>query len=97
MSHQFKPGDLAMIIQGPNSGACVELLRFHNSGDVKLGNGCWCEAHAPSWHVSGNSLVAAFDGLPGMHRVTHGLVTEKLLIPLRGDFEPAQQKAKEVV
>lgn len=96
MSHQFKTGDLALIIAGPNAGSCVELVSFHVSGDVRLGNGCWTLAYVPSWQVSGSGLAATFDGVPGRHKVTHGLISEPYLMPLRGNFAPEQTKSREV-
>ena len=95
MGHQFKPSDLALIAGWPNAGICVELLSFHIAGYVRLGNGCGCEAHVPSWHITGRGLAARFEGVAGRHMVTHGLISEPYLTPLRGDIAPEQQKAKE--
>ncbi|WP_122408965.1 hypothetical protein [Pseudomonas viridiflava] len=96
MAHQFKPGDLALIVTGPNAGHCVELISYHASGDVRLHSGCWTQAYVPSWQITGSGLTAHFEGVPGTHLVTYGLIGERCLMPLRGDFAPEQQKDKEV-
>ncbi|MBA6134836.1 hypothetical protein NNX13_07290 [Pseudomonas sp. Eb3] len=93
MSHQFKPGDLALIIRGPNSGICVDLISFHLGGTVHFASGRWTEADVPCWLVKGSGLRAGFDD--GYVPVEEGLIEPEYLMPLRGDFSPEQQKAKE--
>jgi hypothetical protein len=96
MSHQFKAGDLALIVGGPCAGCAVELISFHQSGDVRLNNGCLCEAETPSWRVAGSGLTAKIGTFPGRYPVRDGLISPGLLMPLRGDFAPEQTKSIEV-
>jgi hypothetical protein len=96
MSHQFKSGDLAIIIGGPNTGSCVELISFHASGDVRMSSGCWTRADVPSWKVTGPSLTARLEGIPGRYKVAQGLICQSLLMPLRGDFAPEKAESREV-
>lgn len=94
---QFKPGDLALIIGGPCAGCCVELISFHAKGSyVMVSSGSLCFADVASWRVSGAGLTAKFGNLPERRPVKDGLIGPELLMPLRGDFQPEQQKAKEV-
>lgn len=100
MSHQFKPGDLALIVGGesPNLGLCVELIyKISNrelflSPDGKLvgryfGPGGWVV-----WgqEVKANSLEIGWVNVGGL-----APVSDKNLIPLRGELAPEQQKTKE--
>ncbi|RMP74164.1 hypothetical protein ALQ20_01293 [Pseudomonas syringae pv. atrofaciens] len=87
MSHQFKPGDLALVINHtfpPVIGTCVELISRHLVSPVDrkdpMDPGVYeQEGGDPVWVVSDDKAI----------------VWEKWLIPLRGDFAPEQQKAKE--
>lgn len=76
------------------NGMAMHLARAE-SGLMRLGNRCGCEAHVPSWHITGRGLAARFEGVAGRHMVTHGLIPEPYLTPLRGDIAPEQQKAEE--
>lgn len=100
MSHQFKSGDLAMIV-GANSltqniGKQCELREFVVRGDRFLApNGVMYEHDgAPCWTLAGEGLVAVIDDEVvdlgfGIHEPRH-------LMPLRGDFAPEQAKSREV-
>ncbi|WJM55952.1 hypothetical protein QUC26_12750 [Pseudomonas asiatica] len=91
MSHQFKPGDLALVTNHtypPAIGLCVELVSRHLVGPVDrrdpMDPGVYeQEGGDPVW------VVAEMEGESG------AIVWEKWIMPLRGDFEPEQQKAKE--
>lgn len=102
MSHNFKPGDLALIVGAirfpENIGAVVALVAYvPASGLYKSASGI-CMAEGDSWEVVGDSIVGAYRKrftsevvrTPG-----HAIVDPAHLIPLRGDFAPEQQKAKE--
>ncbi|HEK3311051.1 TPA: hypothetical protein VDU70_002201 [Pseudomonas aeruginosa] len=85
---KFKAGDLALSLSGPLMGQAVELIRFVNPGDIVTSiDGQRSYVFCPSegiggWHVAvGNESVVQY---------------EKHLMPLRGDFQPEQQKAKGV-
>jgi len=98
MSHQFKPGDLALIIKSikrpENIGKACELLAFLVPGD-RLEfehNGLRAITHVgehPAWLVAGDGVIGS-NGDVGF-----ALVRPSNLMPLRGDFQPEQQKAKE--
>nr|WP_319527782.1 hypothetical protein [Pseudomonas laurentiana] len=102
MSHQFKSGDLALIAgsrtgASPNIGRAVELViklvpgqSFTTPSGREAKNVSGYEA----WAVHADGATAVGEG----GRVDVGgifLIQERFLIPLRGDFEPEQQKAKE--
>lgn len=98
MSHNFKPGDLALIIKSikrpENIGKACELLAFMVPGDrVEFEfNGRRVITHIgekPAWLVAGDGVVGS-NGDVGF-----ALVKPGNLMPLRGDFSPEQQKAKE--
>ena len=84
MSHQFKHGDLALVIAGTLLGESVEVLHWvEPGGELEGSDGRILRLSKKS----GGYLVQGRD-----HRVVkHGFN----LMPLRGDFEPEQQKAKE--
>lgn len=96
MSHQFKPGDLAMIICGPISGCVVELVSFHTSGLVMLASGLASKVAEPEWLVTGSGLTARFGAGEERYPVKDGLIPPRFLMPLRGDFAPEQAKSREV-
>lgn len=88
MSHNFKPGDLALtLISLPvlETGSVVELLSRVPKGDRMVDrNGDVYWAAVDGWMVShseaGSDLVFA----------------DVDLMPLRGDFTPERQKSQEV-
>ena len=98
MSHQFKPGDLALIIKSikrpENIGKACELLAFLVPGD-RLEfefNGLRAITHIgenPAWLVAGDGVIGS-NGDVGF-----ALVRPGNLMPLRGGFAIEQQKAKE--
>ena len=89
MSHNFKPGDLALVISGGYLGETAELVRFVMPGDMIVSptTGKVYEFR-PAAGVGGWLCKFKF-----MHAVKH----EKNLMLLRGDFTHEQQKAKEAV
>jgi len=100
MSHNFKPGDLAMIVGAfnvpSNIGQSCELIE-HLQPDaisdwIDPGDGCRLQnsAGSPAWLVVGDGL-RSWCGASGWT-----LADERHLMPLRGDFAPEQQKTKEV-
>lgn len=97
MSHNFKPGDLAIITVGLNGGCCVRLISFHDRGRVILKNGMYTEAKGQEWRVEGDNLVARAGVDDALISVRDGLIHQRYLMPLRGDFAPEQQKGKEAV
>jgi hypothetical protein len=100
MNHQFKAGDLAIIV-GANSltqniGKQCQLREFVKSGDCYVAPNGEVYRHddVPCWTLVGDGLVAVVEGEVvdlgfGIHEPRH-------LMPLRDDFAPAGQKAKAV-
>lgn len=98
MNHNFKPGDLALIVgtvsHPQNIGKTCELIEHLDPGQVSH----WKDSEgfhqknddtSAAWIVSGHELSG--DGVRGSL-----LVDSKHLMPLRGDFAPERQKAQEV-
>lgn len=103
MNHQFKPGDLALIIglsrgTSPNIGMAVELIeKIATDGRFQLPDGREAINRGPEcWVVEGHGLCARL--LRGGWQDLGGiaLAQESHLMPLRGNFEPEQEKSKEV-
>ncbi|NNJ16375.1 hypothetical protein CSV86_014695 [Pseudomonas putida CSV86] len=104
MSHQFKPGDLALIVGAfrfvENIGKTCTLVQHLSKGDIyQLPDGRKAVTLAESgWLVEGDGIIGLacllVDG--DVVRVDDiGVANPRNLMPLRGDFEPEQQKAKE--
>ena len=87
MDNQFKAGDLALVIAGGHLGETAELIRYVQPGEVVVSPTSGKEYQfRPSAGVGGWLCIFS-DFLAIKH--------EKNLMPLRGDFEPEQQKTKE--
>ena len=98
MSHQFKPGDLVIIV-GANSltqniGKHCELRQFVISGDRFLApNGVmYNHCDVPCWTLAGEGLVAVIDG--EVADFGFGVHEERHLMPLRGDFAPTEENSQ---
>ncbi|WP_448693566.1 hypothetical protein [Pseudomonas rhizophila] len=100
MSHNFKPGELAMIIgyskSAANLGKSCELVAFLHPGEradlaVSGFDGVRHTGDKPGWLVAGGELVAT-SGTRGFT-----IVLEKNLMPLKGDFSQEQQKSRELI
>ncbi|TRO24992.1 hypothetical protein EQ826_15420 [Ectopseudomonas mendocina] len=82
-----------------NEGRSCELLAYLESGDKIEHPNCpavrmqYCEGEEPRWLVRGDSVQNNSDD-----PIDAGLdiILERYLMPLRGDFEPEEQKAREV-
>lgn len=102
MNHNFKPGDLALIVGAHNYpgniGKTCELVEFllplavsewidpEDSRPVKNASGF------PCWLVVGDGLDSGVENTRGAC-----LALPSHLMPLRGDFTPEQQKSREVI
>jgi hypothetical protein len=99
MSHQFKPGDPALIVGAfkltENIGKVVELVQLVTDGELYVApNGVTYEhCDDPCWVVVGDGVVGWSDD--GAVFDNFGLSVPNHLMPLRGDFAPEQQKARE--
>lgn len=86
MSHQFKPGDLALTLKDATDMPAmsqVELVCMLNpEKDYRAINGQKVRFEGEFWKVRYGERKFAF------HR--------NLLMPLRGDFAPEQTKSREV-
>jgi hypothetical protein len=95
---KFKAGDLALVVgcvRNPkNIGKAVELLEevwpgegfTDPSGSFRIAEPV---GDRPFWLAASDDLVS-IEGKPW------GLFEESHLMPLRGDFQPEQQKSREV-
>lgn len=101
MSHNFKPGDLALIIRSRNEeniGRVVTVFGFANKGDLVLNEHGYTEtSHNGSVIVQGSIVTSPIRSTALKFEVTKHVFSAKNLMPLRGDFTHEQQKAKEAV
>lgn len=92
---KFKAGDLAVIVGAhfstENIGKVVILVEFLAANEVHEVECMGFRHRAPhdGWLVEGENVVSRF-GDEGVC-----IILEKHLMPLKGDFQPEQQKAKE--
>ncbi|NQD78611.1 hypothetical protein HP436_00255 [Pseudomonas sp. CrR14] len=102
MGNQFKPGDLALITGHDhlpsNAGRTCELIAFLLPGDVienPNNPSSQMEYDAdgePRWLVRGDRITNDSDD--PLHAGLDAIL-ECHLMPLRGEFEPEQQKQRE--
>ncbi len=100
MTHQFKPGDLALIVGAntdtENIGKVCELLELiqpGKAGAVIVGNGrpARHDEAMPCWLVTGETLTQPDPKFNG-----YAIRWSRYLMPLRGYFAPEHQKSREV-
>lgn len=101
MSHQFKPGDLAMIV-GANSltqniGKQCELREFVVSGDHYVAPNGVVYRHddVPCWTLVGDGLVAVVED--EIVQLGFGIHEPRHLMPLNDTLTPLRKKSREVV
>lgn len=105
MNYYFRPGDLALIVgssSSENVGKTVRLSEFIPVGGVPVVSGeFYTPRMHPSWIVEtpdgAPSLVVPREVTGALERVCVGVCRQSWLMPLRGDFNPEQQKAMEAV
>lgn len=100
MNHQFKSGDLALIVGAcsvpENVGKICELVEMlapeQISAWIDPSDGCRVQNgdDEDGWLVIGDGILSA-NGEPG-----HVLAMPRHLLPLSGDLAPEQQKTKEI-
>jgi hypothetical protein len=100
MSHQFKPGDLAVIVgtvrDHETLGRTVELLEYLGDDDaIEVPTGGWVNnvERNRMWWVC--LVDGAYTNSLG-HTKSEGPCREQFLLPLRGDFVPAEEKSQAV-
>lgn len=99
---QFKPGDLALIAKqdhSENMFRTVELLFLVDHLERYLTpDGRWARntAGGPIWVVSAEGLFH-HNQIQGWYVAGWTQKAPYNLMPLRGDFQPEQQKSREVV
>lgn len=101
---KFKPGDLALIVgsicsDSPNIGRAVELTEYLMPGQDFFGPDGGLHANGADvavWLVVGEGVLARDMLDQWIPSGGMALVEERYLMPLRGDFQPEQEKAKEV-
>ena len=96
MNHQFKPGDLALIIKccnPANIGKCVELVELVAPGETYQAGKYVVEniGDEAVWHVVGDVFYTDVPVIPG-----HAQKVPRNLMPLLGDFQPERQQSREV-
>lgn len=85
---KFKPGDLALTLVHDAEipqGSQVELIEFITKGQVITTKGFPFVAPTAGWLVTSHHIAPK--------KTAFGIAE---LMPLRGDFQPEQEKAKEV-
>ena len=103
MRHNFKPGDLVLIVgsespDSPNVGMAAELVHMIFPGDrftAPDGRPAMNVSEKESWMLSAPGLLARNSDGAWIDRGGIAFTQEHHLMPLRGDFTPEQQKAKE--
>lgn len=100
MSHQFKSGDIAIIV-GANSltqniGKQCELREFVVCGDRYVApNGVvYQHEDVPCWTLVGNDLVAVIED--EVVQLGFGIHEPRHLMPISGESVPAEQKSQAV-
>ncbi|RON17929.1 hypothetical protein BK660_21810 [Pseudomonas brassicacearum] len=103
MTSNFKSGDMALIVNSvcaENIGKTVRLVQFVPvGGEPKVDGKIYTPREHPTWIVESidgaASLLSPRVTTGELMRISAGPCREVWLMPLRGDFAPEQQKAKE--
>ena len=98
MSHNFKPGDLAMVTAPANFGKVVTLVSAHQGPtriDFPRARYQLVPAGITAWVVESDCLAGTMTKDNRVVSVARMAFGQRWLMPLRGDFAPEQQKAKE--
>lgn len=100
MSHNFKPGDLALITNdnfSDNIGRVVELQFMVRDGEeyeAPVGARAQNTSGQAVWIVTAEGLTTRRDGESVVEGWTQK--AQQKLMPIRGDFAPTEQKSKAV-
>lgn len=97
---KFKAGDLAMIVSSlspENVGRVVELVRRVSGESIVLTDGSTAKVSASiCWEITGESLIATSAFYPEGIPVRYAVIEERKLMPLRGDFQPEEERETEL-
>lgn len=99
---QFKSGDLALIINSINEeniGRVVTVTGMTKKGDrIDQEDGAHVISDIDGMVIVEGDIVVSAEWLPSHKTIvrTH-VFRQDYLMPLRGDFQPEQQKSREVV
>ena len=103
MAHEFKPGDLALVMHAhipDNLGKVVTLLRPGSTEEIQVpeNGGAWLAnpARVLHWVVSGE-FVARREYSEAFRSTAHAAFPATSLMPLKGDEQPAQVHQSERV
>ncbi|MBV6005222.1 hypothetical protein KUU59_09580 [Pseudomonas aeruginosa] len=92
---KFKAGDMAMIVgcmaNPEDIGKVVELYQYVLRNEAFIVSGHYALSGDEGWIVTADNVIDT-TGVQGFV-----LVNERHLMPLKGDFHPEQQKAKEEI
>jgi hypothetical protein len=98
MSHQFKPGDMALIVGAnlltQNIGKACELVQLVRMDEIYIAPDGLRYQHddVPCWVVLGEGICSwRADG--SIHQGDWGVCLPRHLIPLRGESAPMDRKA----
>lgn len=99
MNHNFKPGDLALIVGAFNApkniGKTCELVEYLAAGQISNWTGP--DGRRVGNADDGEAWIVIGEGIEGWgDSKGWALVDHKHLMPLRGDFTPERQKESEV-
>lgn len=100
MKHEFKPGDLAMIIGGlsDNFGRIVELISLCPEGEVSIPGGRWVtvEEGAKVWLLKAPALSFRKIIDNSIVILDQGPYREKYLMPINSEFELPKENASSI-
>ncbi|HFH2966647.1 hypothetical protein [Pseudomonas aeruginosa] len=96
---KFKAGDIALVIGSRNFGRCVDLISRHvGPCRVEVTGNRWVIVPdgVPAWLVTAKDMEAQMTMSGRIVKTDEVVISEVKLVPLRGDFQPEQQKSREV-
>lgn len=97
---KFKAGDIAIVIGNRNFGRCVELVaRYVGPCRVEVKGNRWVAVPdgITAWLVAADAMEGELTKSKRVVKTDEAVCRESKLIPLKGDFQPDQQKSMEEV
>lgn len=100
MGHEFKPGDLALIVHSRNEenlGRVVTVREWTAAGS-RIANECgFTQCTTDCWVVEGEVVTSRLKDPTEKFVVSRHAFKARSLMPLKGDEEPAQVRQAERV